>query len=470
MSRNGSGVYSLPAATPLVTGTTISSSWANTTLSDISTALTGSVASDGQTAMTGNLQMGNNKVTGLAVATSSGDALSYGQAATVSSLTVSGAFSANGGATLGDASGDALTINSTAVSIPNGLNFDSNTLVIDATKNTVGIGTSSPVSDARLTVSSPTTESYVFFQRSNSGVFDTAIGNNGGSTVFRGGADSSTVAGLTEFMRIDSTGNVGIGVIPSAWGVFKPVQVNTAAIAGTATGQNTVVTSNTFFDGSGYKYITNGFAGFYQQNSGAHLWLYAASGTAGNSVTFAEAMRIDSSGNLLVGTTSTYSSSKFVVETAGSNGIVSKQGSAGGYGYISNALNNGGVFYHFAFQENTTLRGSITSNGSVMTYGGTSDYRLKENILPMVNGLEKVARLKPVTYTWKENGRASEGFIAHELQEVIPDAVTGAKDQVDANGNPMYQNIDPRMVVATLTAAIQELKAEVDALKAQINQ
>jgi hypothetical protein len=79
------------------------------------------------------------------------------------------------------------------------------------TSGNVGIGTSSPASDARLTVSSPNTESYVFFQRSNSGVFDTAVGNSGGSTVFRGGADSSTVAGLTEFMRIDSTGNVGIG-------------------------------------------------------------------------------------------------------------------------------------------------------------------------------------------------------------------------------------------------------------------
>jgi hypothetical protein len=54
------------------------------------------------------------------------------------------------------------------------------------------------------------------------------------------------------------------------------------------------------------------------------------------------------------------------------------------------------------------------------------------------------------------------------LQEVVPDAVTGTKDQVDVDGNPMYQNIDPRMVVATLTAAIQELKAELDAAKADI--
>ena len=64
MSRNGSGVYNLPAGNPVVTGTTISSTWANNTLSDIATALTGSVAADGQTTMTGNLPMGNNKITG----------------------------------------------------------------------------------------------------------------------------------------------------------------------------------------------------------------------------------------------------------------------------------------------------------------------------------------------------------------------------------------------------------------------
>jgi len=66
MSRNGSGVYSLPAGNPVVTGTTITSTWANNTLTDIATALTGSVAADGQTAMTGTLQMGSNQITGLA--------------------------------------------------------------------------------------------------------------------------------------------------------------------------------------------------------------------------------------------------------------------------------------------------------------------------------------------------------------------------------------------------------------------
>lgn len=80
MSRNGSGIYNLPTGNPVVTGTTITSNWANTTLSDISTALTGSVASDGQTPITGNIQMGGNKITGMANGTALTDAATVGQA------------------------------------------------------------------------------------------------------------------------------------------------------------------------------------------------------------------------------------------------------------------------------------------------------------------------------------------------------------------------------------------------------
>jgi len=79
MSRNGSGTYTLPAGNPVVTGTTISSSWANNTLNDIATALTGSVAADGQTPMSGPLAMGGNKITGLAAGAGSGEAVNWTQ-------------------------------------------------------------------------------------------------------------------------------------------------------------------------------------------------------------------------------------------------------------------------------------------------------------------------------------------------------------------------------------------------------
>jgi len=79
MSRNGTGTYNLPAGNPVVTGTTISSTWANTTLTDIATALTGSLASDGQTPATGNLDMNSNKIVNLAAGTTTGDGVNYTQ-------------------------------------------------------------------------------------------------------------------------------------------------------------------------------------------------------------------------------------------------------------------------------------------------------------------------------------------------------------------------------------------------------
>ncbi len=84
----------------------------------------------------------------------------------------------------------------------------------------------------------------------------------------------------------------------------------------------------------------------------------------------------------------------------------------------------------------------------------------------MTDALAKVSQLKPVTYKWNADGSDGQGFIAHELAEVFPQAVDGEKDAVDENGNPKYQGIDTSFLVATLTAAIQELKAEFDAYKA----
>jgi hypothetical protein len=86
----------------------------------------------------------------------------------------------------------------------------------------------------------------------------------------------------------------------------------------------------------------------------------------------------------------------------------------------------------------------------------------------MTGALAKVAALKPVTYKWKLDGSDAEGFIAHELAEVCPNAVTGAKDALDENGNPKYQSIDTSFLVATLTAAIQEQQTLIASLTARI--
>ena len=109
------------------------------------------------------------------------------------------------------------------------------------------------------------------------------------------------------------------------------------------------------------------------------------------------------------------------------------------------------------WQNGNGIVGSISSNGSTTSYNTSSDYRLKDNVSPISNALATVALLKPVTYTWKADGTAGQGFIAHELQAVVPDAVTGEKDAVNEDGSIKSQGIDTSYLVATLTAAIQEL-------------
>jgi hypothetical protein len=86
----------------------------------------------------------------------------------------------------------------------------------------------------------------------------------------------------------------------------------------------------------------------------------------------------------------------------------------------------------------------------------------------MSGALAKVAQLKPVTYKWNVDNSESQGFIAHELQAVVPDCVTGEKDAVDADGNPVYQGIDTSFLVATLTAGLQEAVAMIEELKAKV--
>ena len=185
-----------------------------------------------------------------------------------------------------------------------------------------------------------------------------------------------------------------------------------------------------------------------------------------------ERMRITSAGDLLVGTTSNPLGARLNVSQSSSNWVVGLQNTAND---SCLAITNGSGTANYSavgfFNNGTSfsLCGLISVSGTSTTYATSSDYRLKENVAPMTGALAKVSALKPVTYKWKLDGTDGQGFIAHELQAVVPDCVVGEKDAVDANGKPQYQGIDTSFLVATLTAAIQELKAINDTQAETIN-
>jgi len=117
-----------------------------------------------------------------------------------------------------------------------------------------------------------------------------------------------------------------------------------------------------------------------------------------------------------------------------------------------------------------TAVGSITVSSSATAYVTSSDYRLKNAVVPMTGALAKVAALKPCTYKWNADGSDGEGFIAHELAEVCPHAVTGEKDAINKDGSIKSQGIDTSFLVATLTAAIQEQQALIQSLTDRVAQ
>lgn len=179
-----------------------------------------------------------------------------------------------------------------------------------------------------------------------------------------------------------------------------------------------------------------------------------------------ERMRIDTSGNVLVGTTSSGSGVGNTNSGVGVEGAGTVTVSRGDN--IAMYVNTNADRTLISCRRSGNEVGRISVTSTATAYNTSSDYRLKENIAPMTGALETVAQLKPVTYTWKVNGYDGQGFIAHELQEVVPDCVTGEKDAADENGNPFYQGIDTSFLVATLTAAIQEQQALITSLTERI--
>jgi hypothetical protein len=180
----------------------------------------------------------------------------------------------------------------------------------------------------------------------------------------------------------------------------------------------------------------------------------------------AERARIDSSGNLFVGLTSGAAiGGRLSVAISGNNAGTFICDSAN-FPLVAWARSSSSELVYFAYGSGGGNVGTITTNGTTTSYNTTSDYRLKHDVKPMVSGLSTVSALKPCIYKWNANNSYGEGFIAHELQAIIPEAVSGEKDAINKDGSIKSQGVDYSKIVVHLVAAIQELKAEFDAYKA----
>jgi hypothetical protein len=443
-----------------------------------------------------NVAVTTANVTTANIATSiitSGETLSFGTANGVAYLNTSKQVT----------TGSALTFDGTGLAIGNASPLTSGKLSILADLSAVN---GLVIRDSATTYGN--TDDYILLQNSTGG---TAGGLTHPATTSLGVWGNTDIRFLvsssaTESMRLDSSGNLGLGVTPSAWqSGIKAITVSGANIYSGQSGAETGLTTNAYYN-AGWSRISTGYATLYQQYNGGHFWFNAGSGTG--AISFTQAMTLDSSGNLLVGATAAISgnSERLGVTASGASqpAILAKNVS-GANDYtipVWNATTTGDAkFIGFFTEASATLRGSITYNrgGGLVAYNITSDYRLKENIVDLTNAIKTVLQLKPRQFDWIETKITTTGFIAHELAEVCPHAVTGEKDGTrieqyeispavpatfDKDGNeltpaveavmgerevPEYQGIDTSFLVATLTAAIQEQQSIIQSLTDRIS-
>ena len=317
---------------------------------------------------------------------------------------------------------------------------------IDSSGN-VGIGTASPAAKLHV-VGDSLSNTFKL-------IANTAVSGSD-ATIFR--PADNTMAFSTngsERARIDSSGNLGIGTTSPA---TKFVVSDGGGIGFEFVPASGLVQS--------YNRSTSAYSTFICDGS---LFTWRPSGT--------EAMRINSSGNLLVGTSSSgvyggvVCRLEVVTSTASNGAATFKNANAGTQTIgVWNATDSG-TRYFIEFSDGSTraTRGSITSNGTATAYNTTSDYRLKTVLGAVANAGQRIDALQPVEYTWNANGERARGFLAHQFQEVYASSVSGTKDAVDVEGNPVYQAMQASTseVIADLVAELQSVRARLAALESK---
>jgi hypothetical protein len=236
---------------------------------------------------------------------------------------------------------------------------------------------------------------------------------------------------------------------------------------GTSLGANTVVQSGDVLgriyfvgaDGSGLiqgATITAEVDGTPGTNDMPGRLVFSTTADGASSPT--ERMRITNDGFIRVGTTAAPSSSVAGIElgTPGNN-------------FWKSANAGTGAYNQFVFLNGNGTVGSISTNGSATAFNTSSDYRLKENLVPLTGAIDRLQQIPVHRFNFiADPDTTVDGFIAHEAQAIVPECVTGEKDAVDEEGNPIYQGIDQSKLVPLLTAALQEAIGRIETLEAKV--
>jgi hypothetical protein len=191
------------------------------------------------------------------------------------------------------------------------------------------------------------------------------------------------------------------------------------------------------------------------------------------------ALVVDNNGRVGIGRTNpgvsldiatTGSGLRVVASGAGDVTMISKPSTSTNFCLRFDNTGGTGNANFISFNNNNTGVGSITSNTTNTTYSNTSDYRIKTNIRPLENAENIILNLRPVTYEFvKYQDITHDGFIAHEVQELIPWSVTGKKDEVDENGEPIIQGIDTGYMIPYIVKMLQNQQNTINSLIARLD-